>query len=114
MCGGKLVLPPQGMQADAGDMIDLINTYKVTFLHTVPTLAWIYFKHPAAHTMTSLRLVRLGGEVLSPDLAALITGSLRELQLVNVYVSTYIPAHPPCSAMQVQQCAHSTDVDASM
>ena len=69
--GGKIVVVPEGSQADGGTILSMVELHKISHITFVPSMfnAFMDFIRPeSVSRLSTLRYVFLGGEAVSKDL----------------------------------------------
>jgi len=97
---GLVVAKPEGHK-DPAYLASIINTYKVTTLHFVPSMLQVFLNHADVDNCRSLKLVICSGEALSIKLIKQFFANFAELkiELHNLYgptEATIDVSHWPC------------------
>lgn len=90
MCGGSLVLIPEGQERDPQRIVDVVQEYGVTVLHFVPSmlsafLFWTEKRERAQGIRNCLVDVMVSGEQLSSSLVQRWMDQFPEVRLHNLY-----------------------------
>ena len=98
LSGGELVMIPDSRRLDFNYMKALAIEKKITTAVFVPSMYQVFLNHAADGDFSSLRLVVLGGEVITPELMSLNWKKAPGALLVNEYgpteASIAATAHP--------------------
>ena len=86
--GATLVIAPPGGHRDVPRAAELIAREKVTVLQTVPSILRILLDAPSIAQCTSLRLLTVGGEAMTPDLITKVHEKVPEADFYNLYGPT--------------------------
>ena len=86
--GARLVLARPDGHMDGDHVMRLIAEHGVVFFNSVPSLGLVHFRSEHAMRCTRLKSVLFGGEVLPPELIALVQRQLPTCCVYNVYGPT--------------------------
>lgn len=88
LSGATLVMARPGGHRDAGYLVDVMTSRRVTVCHFVPSMLRAFLSDPTSAQCTTLRDVMASGEALSPDLVGAFYETLPHARLHNLYGPT--------------------------
>ena len=89
-CGAKLVLGKPGSLTDMEYLKQLLEENNVSFFDTVPSVLKMYMTVTAQPFPRSLRMIYVGGEALSVELASTMAMQHSRVELWNLYGPTEV------------------------
>ena len=88
MAGACLVVAAPGAHRDPLQLIDIINRYRISTLHFVPSMLQAFIHEPGVQTCEGLRRIVCSGEVLPLDAQKQVFAKLPNASLYNLYGPT--------------------------
>lgn len=88
MHGGRIIVARSGGHADAAYMAHTIAANGVTVVQLTPTVLWALLESPGVAARGSLRMLLVGGEVVSSDLVARVRTMMPGVTMLNCYGPT--------------------------
>lgn len=93
MCGSRLVIARPGGHKDPGYLVDLINQHKISHIHFVPSLAYLFLDVCDHARCPSLRRFILTGEAVSTELETRFAQAFPDAECWNLYGPTEAAVH---------------------
>ena len=88
LVGAKMIIPSIEFSYSSKDLIDIIESYKISFISMVPTILGLLFNYDFdVKALNSLRIIASGGEALDSKMASIILRKMKAT-LYNMYGPT--------------------------
>ncbi len=88
MSGSQLVMAKPGGHKEVDYLIELINQYRITHAHFVPSMLYLFLQDADAAKCPSLRRVLSSGEAVTKDLEASFLAAFPQVEYWNLYGPT--------------------------
>jgi amino acid adenylation domain-containing protein len=93
MSGSLLVMAKPDGHKEASYLIDLVNQHKITHIHFVPSMLYLFLQEANQQRCPSLRRFILSGEAVTKDLEQRFTKAFADVECWNLYGPTEAAVH---------------------
>jgi amino acid adenylation domain-containing protein len=91
--GSELIMAKPGGHKETGYLIDLINQHKITYIHFVPSMLYLFLQEADQKKCPSLIRVLASGEAVSKALEQRFVAAFPDVELWNLYGPTEAAIH---------------------
>lgn len=96
LSGAQLFMPPTHVQKNPQQLLSLIHSNQISYLHIVPSLLALLINHTDCQKMRSLRVIEVGGELFPTRVHENISRKLPDTMVYHVYGTTETTIESTC------------------
>ncbi|MDO3722401.1 amino acid adenylation domain-containing protein [Marinobacter sp. chi1] len=114
MCGSRLIIARPGGHKDPHYLASLVNEEKITHIHFVPSMAYLFLDQYGQAQCPSLRRFVLTGEAVSTELEARFSEAFPKAECWNLYGPTEAAVHASLWLCGQKQSTHTVPIGTAL